>query len=546
MAKISALLWLIVCTCALAQTPLTREQALRQQAAELERLVARFGGYPAIESTLAPLRAEILLKIVNSSERYTKVKDQEFQAGITGASMMATWPSTAADGKKSGYEVVVDLHQQLAAMGVDLIFVPVPSKFELYPDVFEVATPPGLPLNPARIEVMQRLTAAGVEVIDILPTLQALKPQAAHPLYEVRGHHVSSYGAKHAGELVASHLARYQVPDRDLARFSFQERASVERVNSEQPMTAFEVLLDGKPYEHVNNSPFIVIGDSQAFAHFGAGWASHIARASGVPITDMSLSSGGTWAAQRLGHLGRTFVRKAKAVIWIVTSAGLSRPDWEAAVFKDEATVPGLMALGLFEEAKARVGDHPDPAALGIEENYVNEAAYRMVATRKFAEAEAAFLLNVACFPQSANSYDSLGEFYARRDRKEEAVAACTKALSLNPPDNVKRNSLATLRRLGVDTSQWEPERPKIELTAEQKSIYVGSYLLTKDTRLEVALSEQQLIVHVMGRKVPMIPTGEHRFEANGLLMTFHPEGEDMLLSCRMGSDTRAGKRVVN
>ncbi len=546
MTKILASLWLMLCAYALAQTPLTHEQAVRQQAAALDALVARFGGYPAIETAVAPLRGEILLKIVSTSERYSKVKDQEFQAGITGASLTPRWPTTAAEGKKTGYEVVVDLHQQLAALGVDLIFVPVPSKFELFPDVFDTATPPGMPLNPARIELMQRLVAAGVEVVDILPTLQALKPNAAHPLYEVRGHHLSSLGAKHAGELVAEHLARYQVPGRDPSRFGIQEHASVERVNAEQPMTAFEVTLDGKPYEHVNNSPFIVIGDSQAFAHFGAGWASHIARASGVPVTDMSLSSGGSWAAQRLGHLGRSFVGKAKAVIWIVTSSALARPDWQLAEFQEEATVPGLMALGLFDEAQKRVGEHPDPAALGIDENYVNEAAYRMVATRKMAEAEAAFLLNIKCFPQSANCWDSIGEFYARTKRTQEAIDACTKALSLNPADNVKKNSIATLKRLGVDTSQWEPDRPKIELSADQQQAYVGAYLLTKDTRLEVERGENQLTVHVMGRDIRMVPIGEHSFEADGLKMTFEPKGEEMLLTCQLGSDTRSGKRVTN
>ncbi|MBK8424555.1 MAG: tetratricopeptide repeat protein [Lewinellaceae bacterium] len=53
-------------------------------------------------------------------------------------------------------------------------------------------------------------------------------------------------------------------------------------------------------------------------------------------------------------------------------------------------------------------------------------------------------------FPQSANAWDSLGEAYATKGDKENAIKSFKKSLSLNPPKNVKDNSEKFLKQLGA------------------------------------------------------------------------------------------------
>jgi len=56
------------------------------------------------------------------------------------------------------------------------------------------------------------------------------------------------------------------------------------------------------------------------------------------------------------------------------------------------------------------------------------------------------FRINVALFPRSGNVYDSLGEALERANRKDQAIAAYRRALSLNPNLGSSRDAL---RRLG-------------------------------------------------------------------------------------------------
>lgn len=53
-------------------------------------------------------------------------------------------------------------------------------------------------------------------------------------------------------------------------------------------------------------------------------------------------------------------------------------------------------------------------------------------------------------FPKSANAWDSLGEAYATKGDKDNAIKNFKKALSLNPPANVRVNSEKFLKQYGV------------------------------------------------------------------------------------------------
>jgi tetratricopeptide (TPR) repeat protein len=57
---------------------------------------------------------------------------------------------------------------------------------------------------------------------------------------------------------------------------------------------------------------------------------------------------------------------------------------------------------------------------------------------------------NTARFPKSANIFDSMGEAYALKGDKPNAIKSFKKALSMNPSANVKANSEKYLKELGA------------------------------------------------------------------------------------------------
>ena len=60
------------------------------------------------------------------------------------------------------------------------------------------------------------------------------------------------------------------------------------------------------------------------------------------------------------------------------------------------------------------------------------------------------FKLNTQRHPESANTWDSLGEGYVTKGDQKNAVASFKKSLSMNPPANVKANSEKFLKQLGA------------------------------------------------------------------------------------------------
>ncbi|CAN5452962.1 hypothetical protein BH23BAC1_BH23BAC1_17440 [soil metagenome] len=79
-------------------------------------------------------------------------------------------------------------------------------------------------------------------------------------------------------------------------------------------------------------------------------------------------------------------------------------------------------------------------------ESSLNAAGYKLMSTDKIKEAIDVFKLNVQLFPQSANTYDSLGEANALDGNKELAIKNYEKAIELNPKNEGAKTALAKLK----------------------------------------------------------------------------------------------------
>ena len=82
-------------------------------------------------------------------------------------------------------------------------------------------------------------------------------------------------------------------------------------------------------------------------------------------------------------------------------------------------------------------------------ENELNLYGYTLLNAGQHDKAIEIFILNTKRNPKSANAFDSLGEGYATKGDKKNAIINFKKSLSMNPPANVKANSEKFLKQLG-------------------------------------------------------------------------------------------------
>jgi tetratricopeptide (TPR) repeat protein len=80
----------------------------------------------------------------------------------------------------------------------------------------------------------------------------------------------------------------------------------------------------------------------------------------------------------------------------------------------------------------------------------LNAYGYQLLGQGDHEKAIEVLAINTVRFPKSANAWDSLGEAYATKGDKDNAVKSFKKSLSLNPPANVRANSEKFLKQFGA------------------------------------------------------------------------------------------------
>jgi len=83
-----------------------------------------------------------------------------------------------------------------------------------------------------------------------------------------------------------------------------------------------------------------------------------------------------------------------------------------------------------------------------IPEGSVNSVAYRLLWQKRTADAIQLFKLNTELHPQSANTFDSLGEAYMESGDNTLAIENYQKSLSLDPNNS---NAATRLKKLGAN-----------------------------------------------------------------------------------------------
>lgn len=159
------------------------------------------------------------------------------------------------------------------------------------------------------------------------------------------------------------------------------------------------------------------------------GEAGRFAMAAGLLVLTVALATGifavtlGVWLPQiKRAYDSRTSI--AAVLSATIASSGLDRAFVE------------------YHELRAAA-----PAIYNFDEHELDSLGYQFLHINQFKEAIRIFQLNVEAYPQSSNTYDSLGEAYMDDGNKAQAIANYRKSLELNPKNG---NAVKMLQKLNA------------------------------------------------------------------------------------------------
>lgn len=254
---------------------------------------------------------------------------------------------------------IVQFRKLLADHGVDLLFVPVPTKVEIFPD--KAGTAPGKDasrlgrfvgevVNPYERKFLLDLAEKGVETVDLLPALleQAKADRAkqpGEPLYQMQDTHWSTRGLELAARVISERVRKYpwykaiedhkrvyRTKDASFTRHGdLHSRLPEAEKARHQPETLVGhqvVNPDGSFYEDDPESPIVLLGDSftgvyQLMDCEHAGVSAHLARELGVAQDLVMSYGGGPNVRQKLLRRGTKALATKRLVIWMMTERDL-------------------------------------------------------------------------------------------------------------------------------------------------------------------------------------------------------------------------------
>jgi tetratricopeptide (TPR) repeat protein len=164
-------------------------------------------------------------------------------------------------------------------------------------------------------------------------------------------------------------------------------------------------------------------------------------------------------AQDRGGAPGRFAMTAGLLVLTVALGAGIFTVTlgvWLPAIKKAydnrksiSETLSATIASSGVDEAVKQYHDFRtgESSAYDFDEGELNALGYQLIRAKKFKESIRILQLNVEAYPQSSNTYDSLGEAYLDDGNKAQAIANYQKSLQLNPKN---RNAILVLQKLNA------------------------------------------------------------------------------------------------
>lgn len=230
---------------------------------------------------------------------------------------------------------IKSLRDSLAAMGIDFLFVPVPTKQDAVPTLLGKPFAKTETINPWARKLLSDLADAGVETVDLWPILRG----TGH--YRKQDTHWNPQGADLAARAIASRIRQYSwfpAIAMDSVAFSWHdttwtdlgdlhERLAPTLKTKYGPETVEGRRLlapDGTPWEDSDTSSILLLGDSylgvyQKIGPKCAGLPSLLAGELRLPVTTVMGWGGGPEAPRKLSARGPDALRGRRLVVWVMS-----------------------------------------------------------------------------------------------------------------------------------------------------------------------------------------------------------------------------------
>jgi hypothetical protein len=241
-----------------------------------------------------------------------------------------------------------DLARQLRSRGISLLFVPIPTKLAVYPELLaDLPLAEGVPrLDPAVVDLLRTLESDGISTLDLWEELVAARRPESDPLYLATDTHWTPRGAALAARIVAERLrqgafAPAERPEpcaaQRLAEQSVEVRGDLARFDRTNPEPPAEVVLlrpvdrPRRDAADFGRPDILVLGDSHLaiWRDPPSGFVDHLELELCRPVDEVSVQAGSATASrQRLARQPELLAGK-RIVVWVISSRLLvSGPPW--------------------------------------------------------------------------------------------------------------------------------------------------------------------------------------------------------------------------
>jgi hypothetical protein len=237
---------------------------------------------------------------------------------------------------------IVAFRDALAERGIRLLVVPVPSKESIYPEYLTArVTSPDVLVCPSTRTLLSRLSAAGVEFVDLFRTFAAEKDRTTGgdraPLYLARDTHWSPAGLEIAARAVARRLldrgwltegtVAYEPRLAPVARpgdlLQMLQAPPIESHAAPEQIDCAQVLRTGtgQLYRDEAEAEVLVLGDSflrifERDEPGSAGFLAHLAMALKRPLASLVNDGGASTLVRQELYRRPALLRSKMVVVW--------------------------------------------------------------------------------------------------------------------------------------------------------------------------------------------------------------------------------------
>lgn len=252
---------------------------------------------------------------------------------------------------------ITSFAEALKSRGIQLVLMPVPPKLAIYPEKFGRGLPAKPVLPPVWSEWKAAVEAAGVRVFDLMPVLAEARTTAKSPLYLK----TDTHWTPEAVEIVSARLGRFltteglilpadgtapSAADQTVTAIGDLRRmlrlAEASPLFPQETVTIREVRsATGMRWQNSDESEVLLMGDSfcNIFSQkslgwgTGAGFAEHLGRALGRPVSAILRNGDGAFATRailsRSLQTGHDRLKGSKVVVWEFDATQLTEGEWK-------------------------------------------------------------------------------------------------------------------------------------------------------------------------------------------------------------------------